>query len=310
MAVDVSVLVPVFNEAEGIERCHREICAALERTSYSFEIVFVDDGSTDDSTPRIQALVGRDARVSLVKLLYNVGQQRAMYCALGQCMGRAIITFDSDLQFHPDCLPVLAAKVFEGYDIVGGVRNARQDPLLANRIPSWVGQQLINSALRVKQQDFGGVKAYSARLVQLLVGMNAPLIVIPAMAYSVTRNWTEVPVRHQPREIGESKWSVLARVETYLDIYTLYARRPFAWMLVGAVLCVALSVLFGAGILWHMLTATQSFSGLIIFFDAFLLVTGIFLFSLSMIGEFVVRNLRGSRFDPQQVIEKVIRGSR
>ena len=238
-AVDVTVLVPVFNEADGIERCHREICAALERTQHSFEIVFVDDGSTDGSAERLRKLAQIDTRVVLVKLLYNIGQQRAMYSALAHCSGRAVITYDADLQFHPECLPALAEKVFEGYDIVGGIRMSRADSLILNRIPSWIGRSLINRALRVAQQDFGGVKAYSARLVQLLIGMQAPLIVIPAMAYSITRNWTEIPVRHQPREIGFSKWSILARIETYLDVYTLYARRPFAWMLVLGLACVA-----------------------------------------------------------------------
>lgn len=309
-AVDVSVLVPVYNEAEGIDRCHREICGALERSGYTFEIVFVDDGSTDGSAERLRALAQSDPRVILVKLLYNVGQQRAMYSALGHCTGRAVITYDADLQFHPDCLPALAAKVFEGYDIVGGIRVGRKDSLLTNRIPSWIGRALINKALRVEQQDFGGVKAYSGRLVQLLTGMNAPLIVIPAMAYTVTRRCIEIPVRHQPRQIGRSKWSILSRIETYLDIYTLYARRPFAWLFVSGLVCLALSILFGIGIVWYRFAVSSDFSGLIIFFDAFLLTTGVFLFSLSMIGEFVVRNLRGNRFDPQQVIEEVVRAGR
>ena len=306
-AVDVSVLVPVFNEIDGIERCHREVSAALQDSGLTFEIVFVDDGSTDGSTERLREIARADSRVALVKLLYNIGQQRAMYAALGQCRGRAVITFDSDLQFHPECLPVLARKVFEGYDMVGGIRSERQDSVLANHIPSWIGRKLINNALRIEQIDFGAVKAYSARLVQLLLGMNAPLIVIPAMAYSITRRTIEIPVRHQARQTGMSKWSILARIETYLDIYTLYARRPFAWMLISSIVSFALSILLGLGILYYRFFVSSLFSGLIIFFDVFLFAIGIFFFSLSLIGEFVVRNLRGSRFDAAQVIQEVVR---
>jgi glycosyltransferase involved in cell wall biosynthesis len=308
-AVDVSVLVPVFNEMEGIERCHQEIGAVLRDSGFSFEIVFVDDGSTDGSVERLRAIAQSDPRTTLVKLLYNVGQQRAMYAALGYCAGRAIITYDSDLQFHPQCLPVLAAKVLEGYDVVGGIRAERADSLLVNRIPSWIGRKLINNALRINQQDFGAVKAYSARLVKLLLSVNTPLVVIPAMAYSITRRTIEIPVRHQARQTGRSKWSVLTRMETYLDIYTLYARRPFAWMLVSGIASLLLSIVGGAGIVLYRLFVSDNFSGLIIFFDVFLFATGIYFFSLSLIGEFVVRNLRGNRFDPHQVVEEVVRSA-
>lgn len=308
-AVDVSVLVPVFNEIDGIERCHREISAVLADSGYSFEIVYVDDGSTDGSVERLRTIVQADPRAILVKLLYNVGQQRAVYAALGHCAGRAVITYDSDLQFHPQCLPALAEKVFEGYDIVGGIRTERKDALLANRIPSWIGRKLINNALRINQQDFGAVKAYSARLIKLLLGVNTPLVVIPAMAYNITRRTIEIPVQHQERQTGFSKWSVLTRIETYLDIYTLYARRPFAWMLVSGIASLALSLLMGVGIVLYRLFVSQDFSGLIIFFDVFLFATGIYFFSLSLIGEFVVRNLRGNRFDPRQVVDEVVRSA-
>lgn len=305
--IDVSVLIPVFNEIDGVDRCHREVAAHLEAAGLGFEIVFVDDGSTDGSTERLRQIAQDDPRVTLVKLIYNVGQQRAMYAALPSCRGRAIITYDADLQFHPSCLVPLAEKVFEGYDVVGGIRTERKDDVLFNLLPSWIGRRLINSALRIRQRDFGAVKAYSARIVRVLLGIHAPLIVIPAMAYTVTRRTIEIPVVHQARESGRSKWSVLARIETYLDIYTLYSRRPFSWMLVTGIGSLALSFLLMLGIVTYWFTVSRNFSGLIIFFDVFLFATGIYFFSLSLIGEFVVRNLRGHRFDPAQVVEEVVR---
>lgn len=305
--VDISILVPVFNEIDGIDRCHREITAHLQTSGHSFEIVFVDDGSTDGSTDRLRQIAQTDPHVTFVKLVYNVGQQRAMFAALESCRGRAVITYDADLQFHPGCLTALAEKVFEGYDLVGGIRTERQDALLGNLLPSWVGRRLINSALRIEQRDFGAVKAYSARVVRLLLGMNAPLIVIPAMAYSITRKTIEIPVVHQPRQTGQSKWTILARIETYLDIYTLYSRRPFSWMLVTGISCLAAAFVLMLGIAVYWLTVSRSFGGLVIFFDVFLLASGIYFFSLSLIGEFVVRNLRGRRFEPAQVVEEVVR---
>lgn len=303
--IDVSVLVPVFNEEGGLDNCYNEIVSALGASPYSFEIVFVDDGSTDSSIECMRNFAASDPRVTVVKLIYNVGQQRAMYAALGYCRGRAVITFDADLQFHPECLPELASKVIEGYDVVGGIRTNRRDPFLANRFPSWIGRKLINSALKINQVDFGGVKAYSERMVKILLGMQTPLVVIPAMAYSVSRRVTEIPVRHEPRVTGVSKWSVLSRMELYLDLYTLYARRPFAWMLIAGIASFVSSLVLGGGILAYRLLISGHVSGLIIFFAVFLFVTGFYLFSLSLIGEFVVRGLRINRFNDVKIVEKV-----
>lgn len=303
--IDISVLIPVFNEEAGLERCYSEIVAALEASSYSFEIVFVDDGSTDGSIALIREFSAHDQRITAVKLMCNVGQQRAMYAALEYCCGRVVITYDADLQFHPECLAKLADKVIEGYDVAGGMRINRCDPLFANRLPSWIGRKLINSALRMNQVDFGGVKAYSARMVKMLLSMRTPLVVIPAMAYSISRRVTEIPVRHEPRITGVSNWSVLSRMEAYIDIYTLFARRPFAWMLLTGMAGLIFSLLLGGGIITYRLLVSEHFSGLIIFFDIFLFVTSVFFFSLSLIGEFVVRGLRGNLIDHQQIVEEV-----
>jgi glycosyltransferase involved in cell wall biosynthesis len=307
---DISLIIPVFNEVGGIDRCHNEVARRLEQSPYSFELIFVDDGSTDGSAERLRALAIRDDRVTLVKLLSNVGQQQAMYAALRYAEGRAVITYDSDLQFHPDCVPELAAKVFEGYDIVGGVRTQRKDPLIVNRLPSWIGRKLINKALRIELADFGGVKAYSARMVDVLLRMDAPRIVLPAMAYSVSRNAIEIPVRHQPRRTNRSKWSIWSRMEVYFDVYTLYARRPFAWMMLGGAVCLAAGLLLGLGVLLYWTFVTSAFGGLIIFFDMFLLATGAYLFSLALIGEFVVRGFRGSHLRADQLIEEVVTSRR
>lgn len=307
---DVSVIIPVLNEIEGLDRCYKEVGASLERAGLPFEIVFVDDGSTDGSDRKMRAFAERDRRVTFVKLLYNVGQQRAMYIAFAHCRGRVVITYDSDLQFHPDCLPALARKVMEGYDIVGGIRVGRQDPLFLNRVPSAFGKFLINRALQMRQEDFGGVKAYSRRLVDIMRRQQSPFIIIPAMAYNLSRNTAEIEVRHEPRKAGVSKWSVFSRMELYLDLYTLYARRPFEWMMVSGVLSLLAGLLLGAGILWYRLFVSTHFSGLIIFFDIFLVVTGAFFFSLSFIGKFVVRILRGRGVDPELVVSEVISDGR
>lgn len=306
-SIDVSVVVPVLNERQNIDRCCAEIIRALEAAKLTFEIVFVDDGSTDGSTERMRELALSDPRICLVRLIYNIGQQRAMYSALRHCRGDAVITYDADLQFDPECLPVLTRKIQEGYSIAGGVRAARRDSLLLNRIPSRIGGALISRALGVRQQDFGGVKAYSAALVRALLATPTPQIVIPAMAYSISRNAIEVPVKHAARKAGRSKWSVLRRIELYLDVYTLYAKRPFTVAVALGWLMMLAGAALGAGLLVYRLAVSAQFSGLIIFFDLFLIAAGFHFVVLAIIGEFVVRLLRSSRAPLPEVVAEVVR---
>jgi len=303
---DVSILIPVLNEIDGLARCYREVVEVTEAAGMSIQIVFVNDGSTDGSGRWMRECAERDPRVTYVGLAYNVGQQRAMYIGLGWCRGRAVVTYDSDLQFHPGCIPLLAKAIHEGRDIAGGIREIRHESLLANRIPSHIGKLLINRALRVRQEDFGAVKAYSQRLVRLMLAQQSPLIVIPAMAYSLSRNAVEIPVLHQPRRTGISKWSLFSRMELYLDIYTTYGRRPFEWMMFAGALSLLAGVALGLGILGYWLFVNRQFGGLIIFFDVFMIMMGAYFFTFSFIGEFVVRIFRGRPLAAKLVVSDVV----
>jgi glycosyltransferase involved in cell wall biosynthesis len=304
---DLSVVVPVLNEIDGIDRCYQSIVAALEATDLTFEILFVDDGSTDGSTERLITFAEADGRVTTLCLAYNLGQQRAMYLALKHCRGRVVITYDSDLQFAPDCLEPLTRKVLEGHELVSGVRVARRDHPLRNHLPSMVGRLLINRALRVRQTDFGAVKAYSADLVRRILQYPLVRVVIPAAAYRLARSHTEIPVNHVERMTGASKWSVLSRMELYFDILTIFARRPFSWMLVLGTFLLMLSGLLALGIGYHILFVGADFSGLIIFFDVFIGWMGIYFLSMGIIGEFMVRAVRGGNVPLDAAITSIHR---
>lgn len=290
--VDVSVLIPVFNEEEGVRRCVAEVSATLDKSGYSYEMVFIDDGSTDQTLAILSELQKTTKNLLLLKCHSNLGQQRAMFEALKRCSGRAIITYDSDLQFHPDCLPEMTKLILSGYDIVSGIRTQRLDPLLYNRIPSLIGRYLINNALGIKVKDFGAVKAYSHKLVQEILKWNMYKVIIPACAYYLSNNHVEIPVRHQTRSAGVSKWSVVRRAELYFDVYTAFAERPFQSIMVGGALAVFASIALGIGILLYKFFVSPWFAGTIIFFDLFLFFSGITFMVLSFIGEFVVRIYR------------------
>ncbi len=302
---EISVLVPVFNEHAGIAECHRQVCAALLATGRSWEIVYVDDGSTDGSDAMLRQIASAEQGITLVSLAYNVGQQSAMYAALSFCRGDCVVTLDSDLQCPPSCIAPLVAKLGEGFDMVGGIRVERSDALFGNRIPSTIGRFLINRALGVDQIDFGAVKVYSRRIVDLMVQANEPIVVIPAMAYRFARRWAEIPVEHRARRTGASKWTLYNRAELYADIFTLYARRPFAPLVALGCLFLAIGIAIGMGAFVYRLFAGEGFSGLIIFFAVFLFASGFYFVTTAMLGELLVRALRRQR-QPVAAIAEVV----
>ena len=287
---EISLVIPVLNEEEGLDECFKQVTKVLESSEFSYEIVFVDDGSTDNSLNILISLCKKNDFVKVIQLKKNYGQQKALFAGLENSSGKVIITYDADLQCVPDCLPVLARKVLEGYNIVSGVRKNRKDPFWG-RTFSAGGNWLINKALNMEQKDFGAVKAFDRELVKEIIKQFEDSIY--GTAYSLSKNFSEVYVDHELRLTGKSKWSILTRVEAYFDIYTAYSKRPFEWVLVGGAASFALAILVGLGIVFYSIA--YPFEGIretIIFFDLFLAFSGLNFIVLSLIGEFVLRLFR------------------
>lgn len=304
----ISVVIPVYNELAILDECFSEVCRVLDATDHSYEIVFVDDGSSDGSLERMIGFCEKHEGVVLVQHKRNYGQQKALLSGLKHSAGRAVVTFDADMQIGAECIPEMAEKILDGYDIAGGIRKGRQDHLFYNRIPSWIGNSLINKALCIRQKDFGATKAYSHKIVQEVLAMPRPNIIIPATAYSISKNFVEIPVRHEARKTGRSKWSTLQRVETYLDIYTTYARRPFEWMMISGLGSFLAGLVLGIGIILYRILGQVQFAGTIIFFDVFLLFFGIHFLSLSLIAEFIVRTYR-YRGEESEMVAQILRAA-
>lgn len=227
---DLSAVIPVLNEQDGLDACHRELSRVLSETPWRYQLIFVDDGSTDASWQRLEALQANSAHTLCIKLRRHVGQPQALLVGLRFAAGKAIITYDADMQFAPECVPRLAAKIYEGYNIAGGIRTVRRPADWVSRLPSILGRYLINHALQINQQDFGAVKAYSRRMVDEILSKSNERTVIPALAYMLSRNFIEIPVDWRPRTTGRSKWNVIKRAETFLQISASHAPRPLRWL--------------------------------------------------------------------------------
>jgi glycosyltransferase involved in cell wall biosynthesis len=307
----ISIVVPLYNEAENLEDLHRELIAALEPTGRSFEIVLVDDGSTDGSRDRLLALEAKDPRVRPVILRRNFGQTAAFSAGFDRSRGDVVVTSDGDLQNDPADIPTLVAKLEDGdLDMVCGWRRRRQDPL-SKRIPSLLANRLISWATGVRLHDYGcslkAMRGEVARGIRLYGEMHR---FIPAVAAWMGVSLAEVPVNHRPRTRGRSKYGIGRTVRVLLDLVTVkflhsYGTRPahlfgligLGFLALGSAILAYLAVLkiaFGEAIGGRPL----------LLLGALLFLTGVILVSFGLMGELLVRTWHESQGKPIYVVQE------
>src|SRR5438477_4742610 len=227
----LSVVVPVKDERDNVRRLTERVREAL-RECGAWELVFVDDGSTDGTFAELESAAAADERVKVVRLRRNFGQSAATQAGLDAAAGDVVVTMDGDLQNDPADIPLLVAKLGEGYDAVLGRRENRQDKLLLRKVPSLVGNWLIRKVLDIPFRDFG----CTLRAMRREVANGLPLYgemhrFITALVLQQGAHVTQVPVRHHPRTAGRSKYTLSRTVRVVLDLMTVkflasYQTRP------------------------------------------------------------------------------------
>jgi glycosyltransferase involved in cell wall biosynthesis len=291
---DLSIVVPFLNEEESISHMYDAVIAAVEPLECTFEIIFVDDGSTDLTLAIARDLAANDPRLRVISFRRNYGQTPAMAAGIDHARGRVIVTMDGDLQNDPRDIGALLEKIDEGHDLVVGWRHNRKDKLISRKIPSIIANRLIGKVTGVPIKDNGcSLKAYRAEMIQ-----NVPLYAemhrfIPAMATIAGPRIAEIKVRHHARNFGTSKYGLSRVYKVLLDLLTIktlagFFSRPTIWFsLLGlpfAILGVVLSVatifgFFGTGTFSIPLAGT-----------GLLFVTlAIFLFFNGILGELVYK---------------------
>lgn len=246
----VSVVTPVFNEATNIAPLVEAVRSALGPGA-GWELLLVDDGSTDGTAAAIREAARADGRIRLVSLARNYGQSTALQAGFDRVRGQAVVTLDGDLQNDPADIPLLLGKLDEGYDLVAGYRIDRQDTWLSRRVPSAIANRIIRGITRVPIRDNGcSLKAYRRELVDRLVLYSDLHRFIPAVAVGTAgARVVEVGVRHHPRRHGRSKyglgrvWRVLADLLTLMMIRS-FRERPLALFGTAALGAAGLGLLF------------------------------------------------------------------
>jgi len=235
--MNLSIIIPMLNEEECVRPLYNSILEAVEPLGLSFEIICVDDGSTDTTFERMAALAKADRRVRAIKLRRNYGQTAATAAGIDHAAGEVLVTMDGDLQNDPADIPHLIAKIDEGYDLVAGWRRNRQDLFLSRRLPSIVANRLISMVAGREIKDSGcSLRAYRAGLARRLRLYGEMHRFIPVIASLADARTCEIEVGHHPRRHGTSKYGLSRIYKVFLDLVTIrvllaFARHPFRWAL-------------------------------------------------------------------------------
>jgi len=220
--IDVSIIVPVFNERESLPQLHQQIARAMDPAGVSWQVVYVDDGSDDGSFDALTAIGQRDGRVTIVQFRRNFGQTAAIVAGIHHSTGDVIVPLDADLQNDPADIPRLLDKMREGYDVVSGWRHRRAEPFLSRRLPSILANGIISGVAGVRLHDYGcTLKAYRREVLQHMHLYGEMHRFIPAYAASVGARIAELPVSHRPRSFGRSKYGLGRTLKVVLDLITL-----------------------------------------------------------------------------------------
>ncbi len=223
IVLDISIVIPVYNELESIPVLHRMLCSAIETLPQSVEIVFSDDGSKDGSAEALDALAAVDARVRVVHLRRNYGQTAAIMAGIQHCRGAVIIAMDADGQNDPSDIGRLMAKLDEGFDVVSGWRKDREDKALSRKLPSVIANRLISALLGVPLHDYGcTLKAYRREVIEDVRLYGEMHRFIPIYAFWEGARVTELPVQHHARKFGRSKYGLGRVARVMLDLVILY----------------------------------------------------------------------------------------
>ena len=220
--MSVSVVVPVFNEVDNVLLLHGQLVEALRELNRPFEILFVDDGSTDGTVERLRELAALDRSVKVVRFRRNFGQTAAMHAGLQHATGDVIVTLDGDLQNEPGDIPMMVRKLEEGYDLVHGWRKDRHDALVSRKIPSRIANWLISRTTRFPIHDLGcTLKALRREIAQELELYGEMHRFIPILAHARGARCVEVVTRHHARRFGQTKYGIGRTVRVVLDLITV-----------------------------------------------------------------------------------------
>ena len=311
MHVDVSIVVPLYNEEENIRPLYECVCAALTGHDFTWELILVDDGSGDQSCSILREITEQDQRVKVIRFRRNFGQTAAMAAGFDAAIGEVVIPMDGDLQNDPLDIPALLAKIHEGYDVVSGWRKDRQDTFINRKLPSIIANGIISRMTGVHLHDYGcTLKAYRREVLDGINLYGEMHRFVPALASQVGAKVTELPVRHHPRMFGTSKYGISRTVRVVLDLMTVmfllqYSTKPIQLFGRWGIYTIFAGCVSGALTLYMKWFEQINMNrNPLLILTAFLLFMGVQFIVLGLLGELNARTYYEAQGKPIYVVRE------
>ena len=303
--MDVSIVVPVYNESRNLAALYDRLRRVMETQRKSYELIFVDDGSKDASLEILKAFAATDPHVKVVEFMRNFGQHAAVMAGLEQAQGEAVVTLDADLQNPPEEIPKLLVKLDEGYDTVGGWRQHRDDFFL-RKMASFFLNKWSASLFGLELKDYGCMlRVYRRDVVQQIVKCNEASTYIPALANSFAKKVTEIPVEHAARTEGKSNYNLLKLLRLNFDLMTGFSLLPIQLVGLSGVLVALCGLVFAVFLFVRRLIVGPEAEGMFTLFAIMFIFVGLQLLALGIVGEYVGRIYREVRRRPRSVVRKI-----
>lgn len=313
--MNVSIVLTLLNEEQNLGILYNELTQTMQQVGLEYELIFVDDGSTDSSLKILEELHNKDKRLRVISLRKNFGQTSAMTAGFDFASGEIIIAMDADLQNDPADIPRLLAKINEGVDLVTGWRYDRQDPYFSRKLPSKIANGIISSATGVYLHDYGcTLKAFRHEVIKNIRLYGEMHRFIPAIASAMGVSIAEIKVNHRPRQFGTSKYGISRTLRVILDLITVkfllnYATRPihvfgtigFVSGFVGVLLAI-------------ILTIQRQFYGMalsdrpLLLLAVLLIFVGVQFVTIGLVAEMLARTYHESQNKPTYYVRKILGG--
>jgi len=309
----LSVIIPVFNEEDNLEALYSGLVATLDQLDRTWEIIFIDDGSSDLSHAVLRKIHNRDERVKVVQLRRNFGQTAAMAAGFDFARGQIIVTMDADLQNDPTDVPRLLDKLNEGYDIVSGWRRDRKDSFITKGLPSKLSNKLASWLTGVNLHDYGcTLKAYRREVVEAINLYGELHRYIPAVADSIGADVAEIPVKHHPRINGSSKYGMGRLARGFLDLVSIklmmtYITRPMQMFGSLGLLAMLFGVLTGMGtVLMKIFLGADMTGNPMLYLSILSIIAGIQFISMGFLGEITMRTYHETQNKPIYTVRSIL----
>ena len=314
--LDLSVVVPLYNEEESLPHLVQQLTEALRPSGEHFELVLVNDGSSDRSAEVLSELSGQVPELVAVLLRKNYGQTAAMAAGFDVAQGEVIVSLDGDLQNDPADIPMLLSTLREGYDLVSGWRHQRQDAALQRKLPSRIANRLIGRVTGVKLHDYGcSLKAYRREVLADMRLYGELHRFLPALAFIEGARITEVKVNHRARQFGSSKYGIDRTFRVLMDLLTVwfmkrFLTRPMYVFGFGGLMAIAGSLIASTYLLAVKVMGGDIANRPLLTLAVVLGLAGIQLFCFGLLGELLIRTYHESQDRPIYRIRETLRGGR